>query len=173
MERQNRILERKFFISVIVLMTVSYYFVINDFQKNEKTLMTSYKNMHGELLDTQEQLNKCDDWVLFLEEEPNDVLIATTYNNTVEQTNKDNYHTASMFHLDSLDQYQHKIIAVSQDLKKDYPFGSKIYINGTGKYDGIWTVQDFMNERHVRRIDFLINEDMDIGEWAVTVKKIE
>ncbi len=37
-----------------------------------------------------------------------------------------------------------KIIAVSRDLKKEYPFGSKVLVIGAGELDGIYTVRDFM-----------------------------
>jgi len=52
------------------------------------------------------------------------------------------------------------------DLEKlGYTFGVKVCIEGTGIFDGDWTVQDRMNARWVKRIDFLVNEDVKGGKW--------
>ena len=34
-----------------------------------------------------------------------------------------------------------------------------------GKYDGIWTVQDRMHHRWVRRIDLLVDNHISYGKW--------
>ena len=49
--------------------------------------------------------------------------------------------------------------------KLGYTFGVKVCIEGTGIFDGDWTVQDRMNARWVKRIDFLVNEDVKGGKW--------
>jgi len=92
------------------------------------------------------------------------IVTATVYNAVPAQTNSDPSHTASMFKLDLKNPYKHKIIAVSRDLLKDYPMGSKVLLVGT-KYDGIYQVQDKMNKRYQNCIDILINIDMKIGKW--------
>ena len=103
-----------------------------------------------------------------------DVVVATVYNAVPEQTNSDPSHTASMFKLDLEDPYKHRIVAVSRDLLKKYPMGTKIRIQGTGRYDGIWHVEDKMNKRYSKRIDLLINTNMSIGKWdEVNIVKIE
>lgn len=89
---------------------------------------------------------------------------ATIYNAVESQTNSDPFHTAFMFHIDSLNPFKHKIIAVSRDLLKDFPNGTKVIVEGTD-YDGIYTVRDKMNKRYANRIDILINEDMGFGKW--------
>lgn len=96
-----------------------------------------------------------------------DVVVCTVYNAVPEQTNSDPEHTAFMFKLDLNNPYKHRIIAVSRDLLKKYPKGTKVYIDGT-RYDGIYTVMDKMNKRYTNRIDILINEDMPIGKWNHT-----
>lgn len=102
-----------------------------------------------------------------------DLVTATVYNAVVEQTNSDPGHTASMFKLDLSNPYKHRIIAVSRDLLEKYPMGSKVIVSGTGKYDGIWHVEDKMNKRYTKRIDLLINIDMKIGKWKnVKISKI-
>ena len=92
------------------------------------------------------------------------IVTATVYNAVPEQTNSDPEHTASMFKLDLNNPYKHRIIAVSRDLLKTYPMGSKVKIIGT-EYDGIYAVEDKMNKRYKNRIDILINTDMKIGKW--------
>ena len=96
----------------------------------------------------------------------------TVYNAVEKQCNSDVRHTASMFELDLNNPYKHKIIAVSRDLLKKFPLGSRVQIKGTN-YDGIYQVQDKMNKRYSKRIDILINKDMKIGKWEnVTIKRI-
>ena len=91
---------------------------------------------------------------------------ATVYNAVVEQCNEDPGHTATMFKLDLTNPYKHRIIAVSRDLEKlGFPMNTKVYITGTGRYDGYWYIRDRMNKRYKRRIDFLINNEMPIGKW--------
>jgi 3D (Asp-Asp-Asp) domain-containing protein len=92
------------------------------------------------------------------------IVTSTVYNAVPEQTNSDPSHTASMFKLDLSNPYKHRIIAVSRDLLIEFPMGTKVRITGT-KYDGIYIVRDKMNKRYKKRIDILINVDMQIGKW--------
>jgi 3D (Asp-Asp-Asp) domain-containing protein len=103
-----------------------------------------------------------------------DIVTATVYHAVPSQTNSDPEHTASMFELDLKNPYKHRIIAVSRDLTKKYPMGTKVRIQGTGYYDGIYQVQDLMNKRWTGRIDILINQDMKLGKWKnVKLTKIK
>tara|TARA_R110000796_G_scaffold70936_1_gene160981 strand:+ start:191 stop:532 length:342 start_codon:yes stop_codon:yes gene_type:complete len=98
---------------------------------------------------------------------------ATVYNAVEEQTNSDPQHTASMFKLDLQNPFKHRIIAVSRDLLKMFPMGTRVEICGTD-YDGIYTVEDKMNKRYNKRIDILINLEMKIGKWQnVTITKLK
>lgn len=97
----------------------------------------------------------------------------TVYNAVPAQTNSDPSHTATMFKLDLSNPYKHKIVALSRDLLKKFPYHSKVQIEGTA-YDGIYIVEDTMNKRYTDRIDILINLEMQIGSWPnVTITKIE
>jgi 3D (Asp-Asp-Asp) domain-containing protein len=97
---------------------------------------------------------------------------ATVYNAVPAQTNNDPGHTAFMFELDLDDPYKHKIIAVSRDLLTEYPKGTKVWVAGT-TYDGVYVVMDKMNRRYTDRIDLLINEEMQIGNWPnATITKL-
>lgn len=98
----------------------------------------------------------------------------TVYNAVPEQTNSDPSHTASMFKLDLKNPYKHRVVAISRDLMKKFPMGTKVLVEGTGKYDGVWYVEDKMNKRYSKRIDLLINVDMPIGKWEnVKITKIK
>lgn len=97
---------------------------------------------------------------------------ATVYNAVPEQTNSDPGHTAFMFELDLNNPYKHKIIAVSRDLLKEFPKGTKVCVMGTD-YDGVYIVMDKMNKRYTNRIDLLINLDMKIGNWPNATIRLE
>lgn len=98
---------------------------------------------------------------------------ATVYNAVPEQTNSDPSHTAFMFKLDLTNPWKHKIIAVSRDLLKMYPKGTRVQVCGTS-YDGVFIVMDKMNKRYTNRIDLLINLEMQIGNWPdATITKIK
>ena len=40
-----------------------------------------------------------------------------------------------------------------------------MYIVGSGKFDGYWKVNDTMRNNNVRRIHFLVNDDVKVGLW--------
>ena len=67
----------------------------------------------------------------------------------------------------------HKWIAVSRDLEAlGYTFGTKVCVMNAGEMYGIWTVQDRMNKRFTKRVDFLVNEDMTGGKWQNVIISI-
>jgi 3D (Asp-Asp-Asp) domain-containing protein len=86
-----------------------------------------------------------------------DIVTMTTYKATETETDSTPNITASGFKIDTNNAKKHRIIAVSRDLKKKLKFGSKVRIEGAGKYDGIYGVHDVMNKRYKKRIDILIN----------------
>lgn len=66
-----------------------------------------------------------------------------------------------------------KWIAVSRDLLCTYPYGTKVLITGTDRYDGIYEVHDVMNKRYINRIDILIHNKDPIGKWTGTIQSIK
>jgi 3D (Asp-Asp-Asp) domain-containing protein len=58
-----------------------------------------------------------------------------------------------------------KWIAVSRDLEKLFPMGSKLYIDCNCKHTGVWIVRDRMNARWTKRIDFLTHPSLGMGIW--------
>ena len=89
----------------------------------------------------------------------------TVYHAVEEQCDSTPDITASGFKIDLSNPYAQRIIAISRDLKHEFPFGTKVRIAGIGKYSGIWTVQDVMNKRWTNKIDLLINPGMRQGSW--------
>ena len=86
-------------------------------------------------------------------------VIATTYTPSEKETDSTPLITASGFKINPKNPKKHRIIAVSRDLKKRYPFGSKVKIKGLGKkYDGVYKVEDVMHSRWRKKIDILINK---------------
>jgi 3D (Asp-Asp-Asp) domain-containing protein len=66
-----------------------------------------------------------------------------------------------------------RIIAVSRDLRKKYPFHTKVLLVGAGKDDGIYKVEDLMNSRFKNRIDILVGGEHELIMYdSVKVYKI-
>lgn len=95
--------------------------------------------------------------------------MATVYNAVAGQCNPDYGRTASMFRLNIKNPYSHRIIAIERTMMDKYGLrmGDVVYLEGVGKYDGVWQVQDKMNIRFagMDKIDLLVNSDTKTGKW--------
>lgn len=89
--------------------------------------------------------------------EPYEMVTLTTYKSIGSETDSSPRVTASGFKISKKNPKKHRIVAVSRDLKKKYPFGTKLKIKNAGKFDGEYVVEDVMNKRYKKRIDILIN----------------
>lgn len=103
----------------------------------------------------------------------NIVMVNLTYYHPVaEQCDSTPLITAdnSRIDLEKLKAGQIKWCAISQDLKRKFPFGSKINIDGVGEY----YVRDVMNQRHRNRIDILVypGKTMRLPKGKVHVRKV-
>ena len=90
---------------------------------------------------------------------------ATIYHATVRETDGTPFITA-----DGTDVRKHKrILAVSRNMLTQYgghlKFGDTVYVSGTGKLDGYWTVRDLMHKRYKNHIDFLVHKNIRCGKW--------
>jgi 3D (Asp-Asp-Asp) domain-containing protein len=92
-----------------------------------------------------------------IEVEEFEVVTLTTYKSVGSETDSHPRITASGFKISKKNPKKHRIMAVSRDLKKKYPFGTKLKIKNAGKYNGEYVVEDVMNKRYKKRIDILIN----------------
>jgi len=94
------------------------------------------------------------------------LVTATIYHADPAQTDADYLTTASNKTINEADPQGHRWIAVSRDLEQHgFVFGTKVLVEGAGQLDGIWTVEDRMNKRWTKRIDFLVDKDVKGGKW--------
>jgi hypothetical protein len=95
--------------------------------------------------------------------------LATVYNAVPAQCNGDFGHTASMFRLDLYNVLPQRVIAMERTFMKKLglKYGDVVKIEGTGKYDGVWQIQDTMNKRFkgLHKIDILVPENVKHGQW--------
>ena len=98
----------------------------------------------------------------------NDAL-ATVYNAVPSQCNNDVLHTASMFKLNLGDVLSQRVIAMERTFMKELglKYGDVVYVEGTGKWDGPWQIQDTMNKRFagMHKIDILVPNNIRTGKW--------
>ena len=100
-------------------------------------------------------------------------IIVTCYNPVIGQCDYTPDITASAAKINLDDPLGHRWVAVSRDLKKKLKYGDRIYIQGTGIYDGIWTVQDIMNKRFSNSVDLLVGRNDSVDKWkGVKIYKI-
>jgi hypothetical protein len=104
--------------------------------------------------------------------------VATVYNAVPAQCGDDCLHTASMFEIDPSKVSGYRILAMERTMmaRCGVAYGDQVYVEGAGRYDGLWTVEDTMNRRFAGqdRIDFLVPEETRTGRWKdVRVYKVD
>lgn len=93
------------------------------------------------------------------------MVTATIYNAVPEQTDSDPLITASLKEIDPNN--PQRWIAVSRDLEDlGITLGSVVCIDNAGEMNGEWAVEDRMNKRWRRRIDFLVHDSIRLGKWT-------
>lgn len=114
--------------------------------------------------DVPEEKDEMADWKL-----ADNRTTATVYNARPSQCNNDFGHTASMFRLDLYNVLSQRVIAMERTFMANLglQYGDVVYIKGTGKYDGVWQVQDTMNKRFAgqHKIDILVPDNIRYGQW--------
>lgn len=93
-----------------------------------------------------------------------DTVTATTYRLTARENGPYGNNMASGYKVSYKHPGRSRVVAVSRDLLKKYPFHTIIVVRGAGKLNGKWVVEDVMNKRWHKRIDFLI-------DWKVKTNK--
>ena len=97
-------------------------------------------------------------------------VIITIYYAIAAQTDSTPLITASGYNIVGDD----KIIAVSRDLLKEFPYGTKVEVCCSGcYYEGEYVVEDTMNKRFTNRIDILTTPEQEYGKWKGSLEKIE
>jgi hypothetical protein len=98
---------------------------------------------------------------------------ATVYNAVAGQTDSTPLITASNKKINP--ESPQRWIAISRDLEVfGFVFDVDVCIEGAGIMNGVWTIQDRMNRRFCRRIDFLVHKNIQLGKWSnVRMSKID
>lgn len=101
---------------------------------------------------------------------------ATVYNAVPSQCNEDCLHTASMYTIVPETIERDRILAMERTMMAEFgiQYGDTVLVSGTGRYDGLWQVQDTMNKRFAgqHKIDFLVPRHIRHGKWdAVKIYK--
>lgn len=178
----RRAVAKGILITGALIASISSFYKLNAKQTEElKTIVNSGKNTEQTINYTQgdsknidnlydsyytqsDEYNESQMWSLAA----NDVE-ATVYNAVPGQCNNDCLHTASMFRLDLNDVAPHKIIAMERTFMKELGvhYGDVVKIEGAGKYDGVYQIQDTMNKRFAgqHKIDILVPKNIKYGKW--------
>lgn len=151
-------------VEILLMAFVVFYFVCPKVETNYEVKKTDETCMINEIIEKP----ITEEWLLIAEN-----VEATVYNAVPEQCDSDPSHTASMFRLNLDDVYSHKIIAMERTFMRDLglEYGDVVKIEGTGRWDGIWQIQDTMNKRFAgqKKIDILVPNEIKKGKWN-TVK---
>lgn len=96
---------------------------------------------------------------------------ATYYNPTKGQCDKTPLITGSGYkiNLRKLKNKEIKIVAVSRDLLRIYPYGSTIYVHQPVHLRGHYKVEDTMNSRFRNRIDFLVYNKLKVDSVHISI----
>jgi 3D (Asp-Asp-Asp) domain-containing protein len=86
-----------------------------------------------------------------------DTVTATTYKLTAKENGPYGNNMASGYKVSSKHPGNNRVIAVSPDLLKKFPYHTDVLIEGAGKLDGKYKVEDVMSSRWHNRIDILLN----------------
>jgi 3D (Asp-Asp-Asp) domain-containing protein len=94
---------------------------------------------------------------------------ATYYQAVARQCDANPRETADGSHIRNVRHAEvHHWVALSRDLARRYPFGSRVYLTGLGELSGEYTVHDLMNRRYHNRIDILVGTALhpQIERWT-------
>lgn len=96
---------------------------------------------------------------------------ATYYNPTSEQCDKTPLITGSGYkiNLKKLKNKEIKVVAVSRDLLKQYPYGTTIYVHQPVHLRGHYKVEDTMNKRFTNRVDFLVYDKIVVDSIHISI----
>jgi 3D (Asp-Asp-Asp) domain-containing protein len=96
---------------------------------------------------------------------------ATYYNPVSSQCDGNPLVTGSGYkiNLKKLKNQEIKVVALSRDLLKQYPYGSEIYVHQPVHLRGTYRVEDTMNKRFSNRIDFLVFDKVKVDSVHISI----
>lgn len=117
--------------------------------------------------DTKPQIIQKD--TIQTKEIPYKKLKATYYNPVQNQCDGNPLITATGYRISlrKLKKGKLKVVALSRDLLKEYPYNSEIYVHYPVHLRGCWKVEDTMNKRFSNRIDFLAYGKVDVDSVKI------
>lgn len=137
--------------------------IVQSYKLGYENAVSMVSAVHKEMTEASQEETK-EQWKLVTDD-----VIATVYNAEPKQCNADITHTASMFRLNLSDVLSHRIIAMERTMMAKYglKYGDVVKIEGTGKWDGEWQIQDTMNKKYagMNKIDILLPKSAGIGMW--------
>lgn len=94
---------------------------------------------------------------------------ATYYNPVQSQCDGNPLITATGYRINigKLKKNKIRVVALSRDLLKVYPYNSEIYVHQPVHLRGCWKVEDTMNKRFSNRIDFLTYGKINIDSVKI------
>ena len=106
-----------------------------------------------------------------VKEVPYKKLKATYYNPVQGQCDATPLVTGSGYEINlaKLKRKEVKVVAVSRDLLKIYPYGSTIYVHQPVHLRGCWRVEDTMNKRFTNRVDFLVYDKISVDSIHISI----
>ena len=106
-----------------------------------------------------------------VKEVPYQKLKATYYNPTSGQCDATPLVTGSGYRINlaKLKKGDIKVVAVSRDLLKVYPYGSTIYVHQPVHLRGHYKVEDTMNKRFTNRVDFLVYDKIAVDSIHISI----
>jgi 3D (Asp-Asp-Asp) domain-containing protein len=106
-----------------------------------------------------------------IKEVPFKKLKATYYNPVQSQCDGNPLITGSGYriNLSKLKKGDIKVVALSRDLLKQYPYGSTIYVHQPVHLRGTYRVEDTMNSRFKNRIDFLVYDKVKVDSVHISI----
>ena len=98
-------------------------------------------------------------------------LKATYYNPVQAQCDGNPLTTATGYKINiaKLRKGKIKIVALSRDLLKAYPYGSTIYVHQPMHLRGHYRVEDTMNRRFTNRVDFLVYDKIVVDSIHISI----
>ena len=143
--------------------------LINSFNMDRSEAQNIVNDIQLEIQHVSNDVEKAEEgeseWTL-----ATDDVVATVYNAEPKQCNNDISHTASMFRLNLSNVLSHRIIAMERTMMSEYglKYGDVVKIEGPGKWDGVWQIQDTMNKKYKgqHKIDILIPKSKGLGKWS-------
>ena len=98
-------------------------------------------------------------------------LKATYYNPVQGQCDKNPLITATGYRINlrKLKKNEIRVVALSRDLLKQYPYGSEVYVHNPVHLRGCWRVEDTMNKRFSNKIDFLSYGKVDVDSVHISI----